>query len=50
MHAASRSAETFPYDLCLSHSAKDEAVMRPLAERWRQDQRTESSSRANGSM
>jgi hypothetical protein len=29
--------ETFPYDVFLSHSAKDKAVVRPLAERLRQD-------------
>ena len=27
----------FHYDLSLSHSAKDKAVVRPLAERLRQD-------------
>jgi len=27
----------FPYDVFLSHSAKDKAVVRPLAERLRQD-------------
>jgi TIR domain len=27
----------FPYDLFLSHSAKDKAVVRPLAERLRKD-------------
>ena len=31
------SAETFPYDVFLSHSAKDKAVVRPLAERLRAD-------------
>ena len=31
------SAEDFPYDVFLSHSAKDKAVVRPLAERLRQD-------------
>ena len=31
------SAETFPYDVFLSHSARDKAVVRPLAERLRQD-------------
>ena len=31
------SAETFPYDVFLSHSAKDKAVVRPVAERLRQD-------------
>ncbi len=31
------SADTFPYDVFLSHSAKDEAVVRPLAERLRRD-------------
>ena len=31
------SAEAFPYDVFLSHSAKDKAVVRPLAERLRQD-------------
>ena len=31
------STETFPYDAFLSHSAKDKAVVRPLAERLRQD-------------
>ena len=31
------STETFPYDVFLSHSAKDKAVVRPLAERLRQD-------------
>ena len=29
--------EDFPYDVFLSHSAKDKAVVRPLAERLRQD-------------
>jgi hypothetical protein len=27
----------FQYDVCLGHSAKDKAVVRPLAERLRQD-------------
>ena len=27
----------FPYDVFLSHSSKDKAVVRPLAERLRQD-------------
>ena len=27
----------FPYDVFLSHSAKDKAVVRPLADRLRQD-------------
>jgi hypothetical protein len=27
----------FPYDVFLSHSAKDRAVVRPLAKRLRQD-------------
>jgi len=31
------STEAFPYDVFLSHSAKDKAVVRPLAERLRQD-------------
>jgi hypothetical protein len=31
------SAETFPYDVFLSHSAKDQAVVRPLEERLRTD-------------
>jgi hypothetical protein len=31
------SAETFTYDVFLSHSAKDKAVVRPLAERLRKD-------------
>mgnify|MGYP003346446100 CR=1 FL=1 len=31
------SAEVFPYDVFLSHSAKDKAVVRPLAERLRAD-------------
>jgi len=31
------SPGTFTYDGFLSHSAKDEAVVRPLAERLRQD-------------
>jgi hypothetical protein len=31
------SAETFPYDVLLSHSAKDKAAVRPLAERLRAD-------------
>ena len=31
------SEPTFPYDVFLSHSAKDKAVVRPLAERLRQD-------------
>ena len=30
-------AETFPYDVFLNHSAKDRPVVRPLAERLRQD-------------
>ncbi|MGD0538273.1 MAG: hypothetical protein ABSC03_11580 [Verrucomicrobiota bacterium] len=25
----------FPYDVFLSHSAKDKAILRPLVERWR---------------
>ena len=29
---------TFPYDVFLSHSSKDKAVVRPLAERLRQDE------------
>ena len=29
--------EQFPYDVFLSHSAKDKAVVRPLAERLRND-------------
>ena len=29
--------DQFPYDVFLSHSAKDKAVVRPLAERLRQD-------------
>ena len=33
------SAAAFPYDVFLSHSAKDQAVVRPLAERLRQDGR-----------
>jgi hypothetical protein len=31
------SAETFSYDVFLSHSAKDKAMVRPLAERLRKD-------------
>ena len=31
------STEVFPYNVFLSHSAKDKAVVRPLAERLRQD-------------
>ena len=31
------SAETFTHDVFLSHSAKDKAVVRPLAERFRRD-------------
>jgi len=31
------SAEAFPYDVFLSHGAKDKAVVRSLAERLRQD-------------
>jgi len=31
------NTETFTYDLFLSHSAKDKAVVRPLAERLRAD-------------
>ena len=31
------NAEAFPYDVFLSHSAKDKAVVRPLAERLRAD-------------
>ena len=31
------STETFPYDVILSHSAKDKAVVRPLAERLCKD-------------
>ncbi len=30
----------FPYDVFLSHSAKDKAVVRPLAERLRADGNT----------
>jgi hypothetical protein len=30
--------EAFQYDVFLSHSAKDKAVMRPLAERLRKDE------------
>ena len=30
-------ADEFPYDVFLSHSAKDKAVVRPLAERLRKD-------------
>ena len=33
------SDAAFPYDVFLSHSAKDKAVVRPLAERLRQDGR-----------
>jgi hypothetical protein len=29
--------ESFPYDVVLSHSAKDKAVVRPLAERLQRD-------------
>ena len=29
--------DDFPYDVFLSHSAKDKAVVRPLAERLRKD-------------
>ena len=29
--------ETFPYDIFLSHSTTDKAVVRPLAERLRAD-------------
>ena len=29
--------ESFPYDVFLSHSAKDKAIVRPLAERLRKD-------------
>ena len=29
--------DEFPYDVFLSHSAKDKAVVRPLAERLRAD-------------
>ena len=31
------SAELFPYDVFLSHSSKDKAVVRELAERLRED-------------
>jgi hypothetical protein len=31
------SEPTLPYDVFLSHSAKDNAVVRPLAERLRQE-------------
>ncbi len=31
------SNETFTHDVFLSHSAKDKAVVRPLAERLRKD-------------
>ncbi len=31
------STEAFAYDVFLSHSAKDKAVVRPLAERLRKD-------------
>ena len=30
-------SKSFPYDVFLSHSAKDKAVVRPLAERLRKD-------------
>ena len=33
----SRMSDEFPYDVFLSHSAKDKAVVRPLAERLRAD-------------
>ena len=37
------STETFPYDVFLSHSAKDKAVVRPLAERlWKDGLRNNS--------
>ena len=31
------STDTFPYDVFLSHSSKDKAVVRALAEQLRQD-------------
>ena len=31
-------ADAFQYDVFLSHSAKDKAVVRPLAERLRKDE------------
>ena len=37
MKPGDMSAETFPCDVFLSHSAKDKAVVRPLAERLRAD-------------
>ena len=33
------ASQDFQYDVFLSHSAKDKAVVRPLAERLRQDGR-----------
>jgi len=37
MPTPASSTESFPYDVFLSHSTKDKAVVRPLAERWRKD-------------
>ena len=37
MPPANVSTTAFPYDVFLSHSAKDKAVVRPLAERLRAD-------------
>jgi hypothetical protein len=37
MPTPTTTSESFPYDAFLGHSAKDEAVVRPLAERLRQD-------------
>ncbi len=34
---ASKMPDDLPYDVFLSHSAQDKAVVRPLAERLRQD-------------
>jgi hypothetical protein len=39
MPPPSRGTETFTHDVFLSHSAKDKAVVRPLAGRLRQDGR-----------
>jgi hypothetical protein len=37
MPTSTASAGTFTYDVFLRHSAKDKAVMRPLAQRLRED-------------
>ena len=41
--------DEFPYDVFLSHSAKDKAVVRPLAERLRTDRLLNNSQPPRGS-